>query len=52
VAAAQEMLALGDARAVAIMSAKPKSAVVSVSTSGVLVTSTPRSVHAATSTLL
>ena len=33
-------------RAVAIISAKPKSAVVSVSTSGALVTSTPRAVQA------
>jgi hypothetical protein len=38
-------------RAVAIISAKPASAVVSVSTSGVLVC-TPRAVHASTSTLL
>jgi len=39
-------------RAAAIISAKPKSAVVSVSTSGVLVTSTPRAVQASTSMLL
>ncbi len=39
-------------RAVASISAKPKSAVVWVSTSGVLVTTTPRAVQAATSTLL
>ena len=39
-------------RAAAIISAKPKSAVVSVSTSGVLVQSTPRAVAAGTSRLL
>ena len=39
-------------RAVAIISAKPKSAVVSVSTSGVFVASTPRAVQASTSKLL
>jgi gluconate 2-dehydrogenase len=39
-------------RAVAIISAKPKSAVVSVSTSGVLVASTPAAVQAAMSKLL
>ena len=39
-------------RAAAIISAKPKSAVVSVKTSGALLTSTPRSVQAATSMLL
>ena len=39
-------------RAVAIISAKPKSAVVSVSTSGALVTITPRALQAGTSMLL
>jgi hypothetical protein len=39
-------------RAAAIISAKPKSAVVSVSTSGVLVASTPRAVQAGMSMLL
>ena len=39
-------------RAVAISSAKPKSAVVSVSTSGVLVPCTPAAVMASTSKLL
>ena len=39
-------------RAVAIISAKPKSAVVSVSTSGVFVASTPRAVQAGMSKLL
>ena len=39
-------------RAVAIINAKPKSAVVSVSTPGALVTTTPRAVQAGTSMLL
>ena len=39
-------------RAAAIISAKPKSAVVSVSTPGAFVTATPRAVQAGTSTLL
>jgi glyoxylate/hydroxypyruvate/2-ketogluconate reductase len=49
---AEVLAACPDLRVVAIIKAKPKSAVVSVNTSGVLVHNTPRAVQAGTSKLL